>query len=220
MSPRGQQSGCQRNWNPLTCHLSPKWPDLCPILMCLLTQSWNTTKSMSVAPGSIKHTWVWNQMWYQILALPRTGHGTYPHSGHDLKKILSQGFVLRITWETKSAHSKTFHVVNKHPDPLLKPPPSVRWDGILWNLLSGNPCAFQAVGGRAAKATTSTRAGPVDSRHKLSNWGLQRSGNPDIPWAPLTSRLTAVSRKKLDSNQKPTQCLRCYMDRETSVERR
>lgn len=120
----------------------------------------------------------------------------------------------------KSAHSKTFHVVNKHPDPLLKAPPSVRWDGILWNLLSGNPCAFQAVGGRTAKATTSTRAGPVDSRHKLSNWGLQRSGNPDIPWAPLTSRLTAASRKKLDSNQKPTQCLRCYMDRETSVERR
>lgn len=105
MSPRGQQSGCQRNCNPLTFHLSPKWPDLCPILMCLLIQSWNTTNSMSVAPGSItawliEHMWVWNQMWYQILALPRPSHGTYPHSGHDLKKILSQGFVLRITWET------------------------------------------------------------------------------------------------------------------------
>lgn len=111
-------------------HLSPKYScSLCSILTCPLTQSCNITKIISVTPGSIvvwqiKHAWVWNWGWPQILAPPRTSHGTYPllwawsekhtrshigffYSGSHKKCIESAHSVSLVWWQTPSPSCET-----------------------------------------------------------------------------------------------------------------
>lgn len=93
-----------------------------------------------------------------------------------------------------------FHVVIKHSPILLCNHPKLPKWTVWWYLVKPAKClpqTFWMVG--QDTASRGNRAGPMDSKHKLWNWGRAHSWALPFPLS-LTRRLTAVSREILDSN--------------------
>lgn len=225
MSPRGQQSRCQRNCNPLLFDLSLKWSCLlCPVLICLLTQSSTIAKCVS---STRKQHGMVGKACVDLTSGVTSNPGSTTSQPCNMSPLWAwsekdspiQGFTLRITRETDkkcafqglSCHEQTLRLSSgTHPElPQVysNPVPSGLW-------VAGRPRQARAPELGQWVLGTSFPPGEVRGRGAQTVPGL---------WVfPSTGQQTnGCFRKEVGLNSKDhTVPQMCYIDRSILVERR